>query len=124
MRRLNALVIEDDVGLGQALQEFLAGLGHSPWLADSAGAARDVLGRTPIDFSLVDLHVRTDSGLLIVSELRARLGRLPVIFMSGAFTPELVARARELGAYGTLAKPLDLSDLRRALEKLITAEQF
>lgn len=123
-RRLNALVVDDDPSLRNALSELMLALGHAPWLAETRDEALEIVSTTTIDFSICDLHVRADSGIVIVAQLRARIERLPVIFMSGDFTPDLIARAEDLGAYGTLDKPLDLQDLREALSHLITSERL
>ena len=73
---------------------------------------------------IVDVHVRAEDGIQIVARLRGIVQGLPVIMMSGALTPEIVGRARSLGAHSCLDKPLDLARLRLAVRQLIEVERL
>lgn len=121
---LHALVVDDDAGLRTAVGEVVRSLGHVSHLAGSRAEALELARAVPVDYSILDVHVRSDDGLLILGNLRTIYARLPVIFISADFTPETVRRARALGAHGTLDKPLDVADLRQKVLELVTSERL
>jgi len=123
-RPLHGLVVDDDRGVRQAVADALAHAGHRVFEASSEAEAIEVVRFHPVHFSIVDVHIRSDDGLEVISALRQLLGVLPVIFMSGAFTPEIVAKAEVLGAYRCLEKPLEIRSLLHAVETLIDIENL
>jgi DNA-binding response OmpR family regulator len=123
-RSLNALIVDDDQGIRISVGDVLEAAGHRPLAAGNREEAIEVARVHPIHFSIVDVHVRADDGLHILLNLRQLLGVLPVIFMSGAFTPELVARAQALGARRCLEKPLNVVQLLAAVQELIHLEDL
>jgi DNA-binding NtrC family response regulator len=123
-RPLHALVVDDDRGVRLAVGEALEAAGHRPFPAASAEEAIEVVRFHPVHFSILDVHVRADDGLRIFASLRQVTGSLPVIFISGAFTPDIVERAQGLGAHRCLDKPLDIHSLLGAVAELIDLESL
>lgn len=123
-RPLHALVVDDDRGVRLAVGEALEAAGHRSFAAASAEEAIEVVRFQPVHFSILDVHVHADDGLRIFASLLEVTGALPVIFMSGAFTPDIVARAQGLGARHCLDKPLDIRSLLGAVEELIDLESL
>ena len=123
-KALHALIVDDDRGVRESVGSILRAEGHRPFPAACRQEAVDVARRHPIHFSIVDVHVQAEDGLLIVDELRREVGTLPLIVISGDLTPEIIARARARGARRCLDKPLDLLDLRRAVRELIDLERL
>ena len=109
-RPLHALIVDDDRGIRRSVGDVLEAAGYRPLVASSGEEAIQVARLHTVHFSIVDVHVRSDDGLSIFRDLREEVGMLPVIFMSGAFTPEIVARAQGLGARHCLHKPLGRSE--------------
>ena len=118
-RTLNALIVDDDRGVRSVVGDVLAMAGHHPLFASSGQEAQDLIRETPVHFSILDIHIRSDNGLVVLLDLRRILEDLPAIFMSAAFTPQIRADARALGAQHCLDKPLDVRALRRAVHDLI-----
>ncbi|MAG54722.1 MAG: hypothetical protein CMJ83_00370 [Planctomycetes bacterium] len=123
-RHLNALVVDDDQGIRLTVGEALQTVGHRAFAAANRAEALEVVRFQPVHFSIVDVHVQADDGIRIIRCLRKQTGALPVIFMSGAFTPEIVARAEALGARHCLEKPLDVHRLLDAVQELISLEDL
>jgi FixJ family two-component response regulator len=96
-------VVEDDPGLGRALERILRAAGYATRLY---GSAEDFLqaDEKPASCLVLDVHLPGASGF----ELRARLaaaGRIPpVIFITAHDTEAARAEARAAGA-AYLAKP-------------------
>ena len=123
-RTLHALIVDDDRCVGTAVGSVLEASGHHTVYAQSREEALCIVRRFPVDFGIVDVHVRADDGLQIVGSLRAIVRGLPVIMMSGEFTPEIIGRAHDLGAHHCLEKPLDLGILRQSVRHLIEVERL
>ena len=114
-----ALVVDDDRGLGTAVREVLASLDCRAVVAASFDEAVSSFRSVPAHFSILDVHVRDRTGFDILRELRLVRAGLPAIFMSGAFTGELLRRTEEFGAFSVLPKPLRLGELRDAVGGLL-----
>ena len=91
----------------------LAPTGAAGLMAALAGGVHAVVA----DLCLPDL-----TGLELLEELRALGLGVPFIMMSGHATPELKARATEVGAGAFLPKPIDGDDLVRAVRSGIQTE--
>lgn len=108
---MRVLLIEDDAVLGEAVRDYVAGLGHAvDWmqtLEDGQSAARTV----DYDLILLDLRLPDGSGLTLLTDLRR----------SGAVTPIIILTAHDQisdrieglnsGADDYLVKPFNLGEL-------------
>ncbi len=120
--RLHGLVIDDDPGVRDAVGNFLSSCGYKASRAECRDEALSIVRLEVVHFSIVDVHVREDDGMAILDCLRLEALRMPVIFMSGGITAEILGSAAQRGAYGCVAKPLDLRELRASLTRLIGTE--
>ncbi len=123
-RRPEALVVDDDRGVRTAVGSVLLSSGCLGHPAECLEEAVGIAKARRIDFGIIDVHVRAEDGLEIVGRLRGIVIGLPVILMSGAFTPEILGRAQDLGAHQCLTKPLDLARLRTAIWRLVESERL
>lgn len=121
---LQALVVDDDRGVAGAVSSVVEGLGHDAFAAGNRREALEIVQARLIHFSILDVHVQADDGLHILGSLRQISDRLPAIFISGALTPEITARAMQLGVLSVLEKPLDVRALREAIRALIATERL
>lgn len=121
---LNALIVDDDRGVRNAVGQVLASAGHRAFETGSPEEAIDLVRTIRIHYSILDVHLKSTTGLVLLADLRTVAERLPAIFMSAAFTPELRAGARALGARACLDKPLDIRALRCAVQEIIDQEVF
>lgn len=71
---------------------------------------------------LLDLQLPKIDGIKFLGKIRERYTEkeLPVIILSSSDNPLDIAVCRELGVSGYLAKPLELSALKKTLESIIT----
>ncbi len=131
MNSPNVLVVDDTPASLGVVCDALRREGVRVLLADSGGAARDVLSRTTPDLVLLDVMMPGEDGFAVCAALRAepRWRALPVIFLTAIDAPEQKVRAFALGAVDYVTKPvhvpelvararvqLDLVAARRALE--------
>lgn len=121
------LVVEDDRELGAELCETLRMLGYEVAAHVTSGElAIETALRDPPGVVLMDLEL---AGALDGIDAAARM-RVPVVFLTGHASDETIARARAVGPFGFLVKPVGTTALhatiqvtlaRAALEQHLTA---
>lgn len=113
------LVVEDDDGLLEALQELLEMEGYTVTLAHDGLEALKILETQFPRVVLLDLRMPRMDGEAFAREAhrRTRLRSLYIIVM----TANLYARqtADEIGADDFLAKPFDVNDLLEKIERAL-----
>ncbi len=72
------------------------------------------------DLLLVDVMMPHMDGPAILAALRAHptLAHLPVVFMTARVQPAEMAKYRELGATGVIAKPFDPMELSQEVQRI------
>jgi len=104
------LYVDDEPDIRQIVQ---MALGLAPDLAvhtaESGNHALETLGAMNPDLVLLDVMMPGLDGPGTLLRMRAQpvLAHIPVIFMTAKAMPQEVARFRELGAAGVIAKPFD-----------------
>ena len=68
---------------------------------------------------MLDVRMPRLGGLEVMAELETRGLRVPTIVLSGLDQASMVVKAMRLGALDYLVKPLEESDLERAIEKVL-----
>ena len=115
------LIVEDDAGIGQMLQELLAREGYRVDLACDGESGLEKLRTAPPDLLVLDWGLPTISGLDVLREVRRHpaLDGTRILFLSGhdATTERVVAL--ELGADDFLSKPADIHELRARIRGLL-----
>lgn len=121
--RLRVLVIEDQEPDAQLELEALRRLGFATLerRVDTAQALEAALGDGPWDLVLSDLSLPGFDGLAALLQVRGRLARVPFIFVSGTWDPEIRRRALDLGAQGFVSKN-ELHELERAVRGALAPE--
>lgn len=117
-----ALVVDDDPGVRYSVGSVIESCGHQVVYAGSGDEACEAARAVRVHFSVLDVNVRAESGLQILAELRSLISGLPAIVITGHPTPDVVRRARDLGAHGILPKPLEAGALRRTVQELVRRE--
>jgi len=107
------VVVEDDVGMRQALQRFLLAAGYRTRAFGSAEALVAAGGASDADCLVLDIHLPGMSG----TDLYARLGRPrpPAVFISASDGPGVRLAVARTGAGPVLPKPFLGSDLLDAI---------
>lgn len=106
-------VVEDDDGVGEALVDALAEVGHSP--VRMRRGADLLLGHRDVDLALLDLGLPDADGLTILRQLRA-VSQIPVVVLTARDDERSVVRALRTGADDYVVKPARLGELRARIE--------
>ncbi len=111
------LVVDDDVELLRAFERHLGARGFAAVVAESAVQALKTIEETPLHAAVVDYRLGEDSGIALVTDLRARQPHVPVVLMTAFPSAAVTVAARRAGAIGVLPKPIEIDqvlDLIRA----------
>jgi two-component system OmpR family response regulator len=108
---MRILILEDTVGLGEAIQDQLKDEGYAVDWVTRIEAAASCLRSTKYDLLLLDLMLPDGSGLNFLQELRKTSAFLPVIIMTAK--DQIADRISGLnaGADDYLVKPFDLNEM-------------
>ncbi|MBI4617093.1 MAG: sigma-54-dependent Fis family transcriptional regulator [Planctomycetes bacterium] len=117
MNGSSVLVVEDDRSARSALVKALSRGGIRVLEAETGEKALAVLaGEKGIALVLLDVILPGIDGLETLERIRRSNADVAVIVMTAFGTVEKAVRAMKLGASDFLEKPLDLSEVRRAVE--------
>ena len=111
------LVVDDEAALVALAEESLAELGYEPVGFTDAEAALAEVTADPRRFDLVltDEVMPGMNGTTLASRLRSLRPELPVLLMSGFGGAQLQQRATAAGIRRVLSKPLERTELARAI---------
>jgi PAS domain S-box-containing protein len=121
LRGHTLLIVDDEEGIREIVQEGLAARGMSVHATESSEAALAYLAKNACEFILCDFNLPGMNGEKLFEELRAKMGAsLPrFVFMTGELVdPSAVARYNEKGAR-VLQKPFQISALATLLAELL-----
>jgi two-component system response regulator FixJ len=103
-------IIDDDAAVLDSLKLLFELAGHE--VACYASAAELLADHaTRVSCFIIDQHMPQMTGLELAAHLRTEGTDLPVLLITGAPTPHIVARAAELGIEKVLEKPPTENDL-------------
>jgi putative nucleotidyltransferase with HDIG domain len=116
---MKILIVEDDVILGELLQECLLRLDHERVQVCLTGReACDVITEDAFDCAFVDLRLPDLDGLQLLERFKREDPGLPVVMMSGYPTMDLTIEAMRKGASDFLTKPFTLQDVALTLQRI------
>lgn len=117
------LVVDDDTELLESMRGMLSLLGCEVRTAEDGHAAMAILdeGFRPEVF-LLDHRLRQEKGLALLERLRARLGPVPAVLLTGDTTPEL-AEGAEDGRFLVQHKPVNPGRLVALIRAAVGVER-
>lgn len=118
-RTRTVLVVEDEPGIRQPLEQFLRMRDYAVVCADSVQDALQLLRVHRPDAAIVDLHLKEGSGRDVIVKIPARV---PVIIFSG-MRSESCELERLRPRTRMIEKPYSLTMLLEQLEEMLTRSQ-
>jgi PAS domain S-box-containing protein len=113
----NILIVEDEALTAKDLQCYLGGLGYSVLpTASSCAEAVKVVGLHHPDLVLMDIHLDGPSDGIEAAAMIGLRFNIPVVFMTAFVDVDTVERAKQVGPYGYLLKPVRHEELRVVVE--------
>jgi DNA-binding NtrC family response regulator len=112
-----ALVVDDDVVFANALRDALRGRGYACAALYTVASAIDAVESNTFDVVVSDLKIGTTSGLLLLSEVRARSPGTIAILMTGWTDPTWPRLMQNGWVDGYVLKPFAIEVLCSAIER-------
>ncbi|SDP29243.1 response regulator transcription factor [Afipia sp. GAS231] len=116
---MRLLIVEDNIELSRLVANGLAAAGYQTDVVNSAGDARDAVGRISYAAMILDLGLPDGDGLSVLIELRRRMDPLPVLVLTARNGLQDRVNGLRSGADDYLAKPFALEELMARLEAIL-----
>ena len=116
---MRVLVVEDDPGVGELVQEELAALGYAVDWAQNGDEALALADLFPFDLVVLDVMLPGRDGFEVTRRLRERRNSVPVLMLTARDAVEDRVQGLELGADDYLVKPFHLTELRARVRALL-----
>jgi two-component system response regulator RegA len=110
------LIIDDEEHFAQVLSRSLSRLGHKTICANNTERAISIIKQECFDWISLDLRLGKDSGLNLISQLRAHNPQARIVILTGFASIPTAVEAIKLGAFNYLHKPATVQELLRAFE--------
>ena len=105
MKQTRILIVEDDHGLREALEDTLLLGGYSVFCAQNAEEAMIELNNTEVDLVVSDVQMGSISGIDLLASIAKKYPQLPVILMTAYGNIDDAVKAIRMGAVDYLTKP-------------------
>ena len=112
------LVVDDEPTIRAVIVRVLKATGWEGVEAESGTAAVEMVQTHAIDLALIDYTMSPMNGIDTFHAIRQLKPDLPIVLMSGSLQPE-IEELRTIGEADYLAKPFQIQELRRALQRVI-----
>ncbi|MDD2830141.1 MAG: response regulator transcription factor [Sulfuricurvum sp.] len=116
---MKILLLEDEMMLCEAINEYLLSLGHRVVTFSDGSKALEVLAQEMFDLLILDINVPGIDGLDLLEQLHTLKIRPPAIYISALVDIEGISRAYDLGCYDYLKKPFHLKELALRIDKVM-----
>ena len=116
------LVVDDTQVIRKFLEEVLTDIGFEVDLAEDGRAGYELALKEDYVLILSDVHMPVMNGEEMVRMIKESKPEIPII-MTDSYPDKLAHKAAKAGALCCLAKPFDLDELRRMIDKVIKAQE-
>ncbi len=116
---MRLLLVEDDLMIGEAVQDLLRAEHYAVDWARDGDAADTALRTQPYDLVLLDLGLPKRDGLAVLRDLRARKNRTPVLVATARDAVAQRIEGLDAGADDYVLKPYDLDELLARIRALL-----
>lgn len=106
-KRLNILVVDDDVAIRELFERILRKEEHRVATVDNGEEAIKAMGKEPFDIVFLDVVMPGIDGLEVFKAIKKINSEAIVIMMSGYPVEDRIKEAIRLGATDHIAKPLN-----------------
>jgi two-component system cell cycle sensor histidine kinase/response regulator CckA len=113
----SVLIVEDERIIAKDIQQTLQGMGYDAFaIASSAEEALERVAERCPDLVLMDIRIEGKKDGIEAARLLDELHHVPVIFLTAHTDEATLDRAKKVGPYAFLSKPVKPADLRGAIE--------
>ncbi len=123
-KRITILCVDDDPMLRLTETSILKKLGHGVKAANDGADALEIVMQGGISLIVSGYQMPDMRGDELLGAVKKIDPGLPVIIVSATLTPELVIKFKELGASLVMSKPLDMTELKEEVRKILSSDAF
>ena len=105
------LIVDDEPGVRDLLQDALSNAGYQVQLATNGADGLDQLRRRSADLCIVDINMPTMNGFEFLEKLRAHDTKTPVLMLTARDSDVDVEHGLRVGADDYVRKPFSLEEL-------------
>jgi len=115
------LLVDDEPNIGLFYKEVLCEEGYEVLEAESGKESFDILRREPIDLVLLDIKLRSESGLDVLQNLTKEFPNLPVVLCTAysSFQDDYISWLAE--AY--IVKSTDTEELLKEIKRVLNKKR-
>lgn len=110
------LIIDDEEHFAQVLSRSLNRNGYETFYALNHNAAIELAKQQSFDWVSLDLRLGQESGLKLISEIKATLPQARIVILTGFASIPTAVEAIKQGAFNYLHKPATVKELINAFE--------
>ena len=116
--KADILIVEDEIGHAEAIEEGLTRIGHNCTVVHNGEAAVEKIASQSFDIVVTDLMLGGDiDGLGVLHTACEKLPGAKVILITAHSSVDTCRKALQSGAFDYIEKPLDLGELRAQVDR-------
>jgi DNA-binding NtrC family response regulator len=115
MEKLRILILDDEKGYRDCLEEAMKSSGYDTYTASSPGVGLNICEDQPIDIMLLDLHLPDMGGLEVLQRAKKINPDTEIIIITGHGDMGIVIDAMRMGAADFFTKPFRILDVENAI---------
>jgi DNA-binding response OmpR family regulator len=112
----NILVAEDDRNVSNLIREIVERKGNTALVAKDGDEAYKIFTSFKIDLIVTDLKMPNMDGMTLISLIRQRDSRVPIIIVTGYGSDRNRVLAEQYGVNEILSKPCSVVDISNAID--------
>jgi DNA-binding response OmpR family regulator len=116
---MRVLVVEDDAGIGELLNDELSQEGYAVDWAKDGDEALSLSASFPYDLLVLDIMLPAVDGFSVAKTLRSRKQKVPILMLTARDGIDERVKGLELGADDYLVKPFHIKELRARVRALL-----
>src|SRR6476620_221586 len=113
------LIVDDQFGIRILLNEVFQKEGYQTFQAANGIQALEIVTKHDPDLVLLEMKIPGMDGIEILKRMKVLDPDIKVIIMTAYGELDMIQEAMNLGAITHFAKPFDIDDIRKAVEKHI-----
>jgi len=117
------MVVDDEIQIRELLISMLGMEGHQVVTVPTGEQAVQRLRQETYDLIILDLNLKAESGLSILTKIQVLKEKVPVVIYSGRVTADIEKQARLGGAVEVLNKGSGAANLVSQIDKILSARQ-
>lgn len=119
-RLRKVLLVDDEENFATLLSGLLRMDGYEVTVAHDGAEALEKLGLSTPDVIISDVVMPRMDGFEMFQRVKSdqKTASIPFLFITGYQDNQMLEKARKIGAFGILQKPIDIEQIERRLDEL------